>query len=804
MARPASWIWGLAPLALLWGAGNVHLGDAIERDVAAKAVAAAIRSAGEAPGARAITAQVAGRDVLISGDALSADGAARAVAQLRSEFGVRRVLGGLSQAQARKPYSWSASHGAGGAVVLEGFVPDEATARANRAAVSEVLPQARIDDRQSLAYGAPSGFAAMTKAVIGQLPRLSSGKVALDDMRFCIEGKAGTPRDFEALKAALPGADGFQPVDCTLEPPTVQPYLWSATRSAAGNVSVEGYAPGPEVRAEIAALLRRQFPEPATIEDRTLPALGAPSAFLFKVGRAIADLARLRSGRVELRDGAYALSGEGPADFDACQALRLLVAQTDGPDSVAQATIACPPPPVPVALPALPPLPDIPPLFIAPREAQGAAPAATPADAPVVSVPALPEIPPPAFAEAPPVVAPAPEIVVEIAPPVLPPPPPPPAPPAPLRWRAEIDAGRLVISGLVRDEATRLALQAAARRSAPGRAIEDGLTLAPNLREAPDFGEATGFLLGLLGQMSRGVATIEGLEARLAGAVASEETWRALQAALAQRPLPGGLTAGARSSAEIGVRPFELSASVDRSELAMSGFLPDVATREAIAALIGRADRVRAFRDATRIVPGAPAGFGAAARAAVADLLRLDLGAARLDAASVTVQGLTCRDLIKSEVETSLGSGLPPGFSGTAQISLRQAGCVIDPPNTCQNDLDALTQRNMVLFAQGTTVVTLDQTTERAISEAFAILRQCPASKVTIEGHANLDGERTGFDNRDLSRRRALRVRDELLRRGLDPGQLDIRGFGVERPLVPHGDPQARVRNRRVQFTVAK
>ena len=47
-------------------------------------------------------------------------------------------------------------------------------------------------------------------------------------------------------------------------------------------------------------------------------------------------------------------------------------------------------------------------------------------------------------------------------------------------------------------------------------------------------------------------------------------------------------------------------------------------------------------------------------------------------------------------------------------------------------------------------------------------------------------------------------VREELIRRGIGPAQLEVKGYGTDRPLVAHGDPDARVKNRRVQFTVAK
>ena len=280
MAQPRRWLWGLVPLALLWGAGNLFLDDAIERDVARRAVAAATSVAGEAPGARPIVARVVGRDVAISGEALSADGATRAMAQLRSEFGVRRALGGLSQVVAQRPYSWSATR-QDAAVTLNGFVPDMATAMANVAAAGAALPGLRIDDRQNLAFGAPPGFQQMTTAILAELPKLSAGKVALDDSRFCIEGRAQTPQNFLSLQEATSrlAQGGFQAVPCGLDPPVVTPYRWSAERTTDEAVDVTGFYPSEEVRQQILAVLRRAFPGPVRIDDRMLPALGAARRF---------------------------------------------------------------------------------------------------------------------------------------------------------------------------------------------------------------------------------------------------------------------------------------------------------------------------------------------------------------------------------------------------------------------------------------------------------------------------------------------------------------------------------------------
>jgi outer membrane protein OmpA-like peptidoglycan-associated protein len=793
MAQPARWLWGLAPLALLWGIANLALDDSIQRDVARRATAAVTALAPGAPGAKPVSARVSGRDVSISGEVLSSDGGGRALAGLRAEFGVRRALGELTQVVAQKPYGWSASR-AGDVVTLGGFVPDEATAMANLAAARAAVPGLRVEDRQTLAFGAPAGFAQMTAALLRSLPDIASGKLALDDDRFCVEGSAATPDTFLKLRQAMGqgGANGFRAVDCTLTPPVVAPYRWSVARGTDGALTLEGLYPSDAVLDQMLALLRRSFPDASRIDNNTQPALGEPAAFLLRVTRAIGDLARLRSGKAELDGDVYRLSGEGPEGYDACQALRLLIAQTDGPDSVAQASIACPDAPPP--LPPMPALPEIPPLFI-PPVAELAPPAPVPP-------PATPPVEPPAPAvapvEPPPVIAVIVPALPEIAPPAFPPPP---LPDIALRWSAALSEGRLLIAGLARDGAARDALLGFARTLFPSTTLDDRLTIEPRLKDTPDYGAATRFALDVLRRLGSGSVSLEGGDLALSGAAGTLDDWTALQSLL-QGGLPAGLTSRA-SVAAVAIRPYGLSVTADRSGVGLSGYLPDAAARGSLLALVEASPLRGKVSDETRIAPGAPAGFVDAARMALTNLLRLDLGSASISETGVTLRGLTCRDLIKSEVETGAASGLPAGLTVDALISLRQTGCMIDPPNTCQNDLDALTKRNTVLFAQGTTVVNLDATTERVIGEAFAILKQCPDSRITIEGHANQDGDGR-FDNLDLSRRRALRVRDELVQRGIDPAQLAVTGFGSQRPLKPYSEPDARMLNRRVQFTVAK
>ncbi|KRE12325.1 hypothetical protein ASE66_17355 [Bosea sp. Root483D1] len=784
MARQAGWLWGLVPLSLIWAAANALNTEPVRRDIEARALASSA-VAGAASGARSVSVRVSGRDVYLDGEAVTADGASKALAQLQSEFGVRRVLGGLTQVIAQKPYSWSATR-RGDVLTLSGFVPDEATATATLSAARALGPQLKVDDQQKVAFGAPAGFAELAAVLMRDLGQLSAGKVALDDSRYCVEGTAATPQGFQTLRESASAAapKGFTRVDCALSPPTMAPYRWSAEKSASGSVTVTGYYPSDAMRREIGALLGRAFPASGAVSDRMLPAVGEPPAFAARVARAIADLARLRSGKAEIEGDAYRISGQGPDQHEACETLKLNIAQGDGPDSVALASIVCPPPPPP-------------------------APKSEPAPAPSTdsgsSVPATPNVP---AAQTPVPVDPSPSAssrAVTAEPQPSPQPsqqPVPPAAPRPLQWRAEKSETGIVLSGAAPDAAAKAAALEAARAALSGGEVVDRTVIEPGPRGGPDYGDATRFALGLLGRMAQGSVSLAGSALGLAGAAADKSGWQALEDALKGKTLPAGLTLSGRPA--LTLRSYGFTASIDKSGGYLNGYLPDAAAKEAIAALIEASPLRGRVSDETEILPAAPTGFGVAAREVVQDLLRLDLGSASLVDREVTVRGLTCRALIRDEVETNLASGLPQGFSGKAEVGMRQTGCVIDPPSNCQNELDALTQRYYVMFGQGTAVVTLDPVTERAMTEGAAILKQCPTSRVTVEGHANLDGERSGFNNLDLSGRRALRVREELIRRGIGPAQVEVKGYGTERPLVAHGDPEARVKNRRVQFTVAK
>jgi len=89
-----------------------------------------------------------------------------------------------------------------------------------------------------------------------------------------------------------------------------------------------------------------------------------------------------------------------------------------------------------------------------------------------------------------------------------------------------------------------------------------------------------------------------------------------------------------------------------------------------------------------------------------------------------------------------------------------------------------------------------------AVLEAVAnALRAVPTiKKLAIEGHTDNQGKFAY--NMDLSDRRAKSVMRDLIKRGIDAGRLEARGYGPTRPIKTNNTVEGRAANRRVEFHI--
>lgn len=280
---------------------------------------------------------------------------------------------------------------------LAGFVGSETDRAVLLAEARRVFPEAKIADAMQVASGAPPRFAAEAAYAIRALAQLKKGKVALNDHKARISGFARPGMDAGAIAAALPPAPGVileaKDVAASSVPPDISPYVMSAEKSGQG-LSLSGYCGDDDSCAKIRAEVHAKFAGLA-LADSLRRGSGAPKGFTTAALEGLSQLARLRVGRLSLRDASANLGGDAVRATTADDVKTALVAAMPEDFSVqadvtgAERQLAGPPPaeskeeaapPIPAPPMAAPVEPAEPPPPISPPPAKEAAlPAAGPA-----------------------------------------------------------------------------------------------------------------------------------------------------------------------------------------------------------------------------------------------------------------------------------------------------------------------------------------------------------------------------------------------------------------------------------------
>ncbi|HEX8164722.1 MAG TPA: hypothetical protein VF601_02920 [Beijerinckiaceae bacterium] len=120
--------------------------------------------------------------------------------------------------------------------------------------------------------------------------------------------------------------------------------------------------------------------------------------------------------------------------------------------------------------------------------------------------------------------------------------------------------------------------------------------------------------------------------------------------------------------------PYRFSARRESGALVLSGFVPDVATRDALL----RSAREQFFHerivDETRIGEGAPRKFADGARFALDQLAQLASGEASVVGTSLKVEGDVLYAQAAEDIRAKTRKNAPAGFTGSAEIRTRDEG----------------------------------------------------------------------------------------------------------------------------------
>ena len=662
-------------------------------------------------GALAVLPRLSRGQVSLSDGALTAEGVARSGADFETvEAALAGTLPGAATLAASRielpslsSYQTSATYD-GSTVRLSGFAPDASARTAVENAARTALPDATVVNELELAAGAPEGYQEQVEGALAVLPRLSQGQVSLLDGALTVEGEARSGAEFETVEAALAGT---LPGDATLAAtritlPERSPYTTSVLLEGDA-VRLSGYAPDAAAREAVEAQVAQALPGARIVNELELAA-GAPEGYGEQIETLASVLPTLENGRLSLDDGRLSASGAArtPESFDravaildgdlgggATLAARNLTApgadpyttniDYDGttatltgfaPDRETREAVAAD---VSEALPGVEVRNELriasgapadyrarvgSGLAVLPRLSSGAVAvtgtsvaargtALTSQDyETAVAVPA--ELPTDTSLD-----------TSAVVPPVA----------EPYVTGATYDGTTVTLTGSAPDADARAAVEAAARSALPNATVVDELAFASG---APDgYGAQIESALSVLPRLSLGEVSLSDGALTANGTALTGPDFEAANAALSGK-LGGGASLATAEIVPPTVTPYETTIALAEDTVRLSGFAPDVDTREGIARAVARALPNAPITNDIQIAAGAPEGFAAQVGGSVDLLPALTDAELKLTDGALDIEG-TARTGAEYEATLQTLEGELPG-------SLRVARAEVTPP----------------------------------------------------------------------------------------------------------------------------
>lgn len=350
-------------------------------------------------------------------------------------------------------------------------------------------------------------------------------------------------------------------------------------------------------------------------------------------------------------------------------------------------------------------------------------------------------------------------------------------PPAvsPFVWGVQRGATGLRLTGYTPSEDAKRALLDAIRAGFPGVPISDEMRIAAGGPSAEAWAGATVFGVTQLAKLRTGSVRGRGTSLSVSGEALDSAAYNTVQTALGA-PVPGGFTLERDVRPPV-VSPYVFSLRKDGDGLTISGFYPSLADHEALVASAKMQLLGAPVNDVSAVAQGAPAGFGAAAKAALGELARLASGEARFDDNKLRVTGTALYSAAVTSIDANLRAALPANF--TLDLALDVATRREGSDNAaCQRAIDDLMSRGSIEFAgNGATIA---PASHGLLDHLAAAAVGCPEAVVEISV------QQPGTEA-SLAATRAKTVTDYLAQAGISPERLVTGGLAAVAQTHPEG-----------------
>ena len=148
----------------------------------------------------------------------------------------------------------------------------------------------------------------------------------------------------------------------------------------------------------------------------------------------------------------------------------------------------------------------------------------------------------------------------------------------------------------------------------------------------------------------------------------------------------------------------------------------------------------------------------------------------------------------RSDVVAMLGFSIPFGTYGAQQVAVAEEAKEVVVEETQEPALSHIHTFN-VEFPSDSAVV--DPAYYPEIQDFAKYMEQNPEKTAIINGHTDSTG--SAAYNQKLSEKRAVSVKNEIVKQGISSERLEAKGYGEEKPIASNKTRQGRQKNRRVE-----
>lgn len=151
----------------------------------------------------------------------------------------------------------------------------------------------------------------------------------------------------------------------------------------------------------------------------------------------------------------------------------------------------------------------------------------------------------------------------------------------------------------------------------------------------------------------------------------------------------------------------------------------------------------------------------------------------------------------RSDVVAMLGFSIPFGTYGAQQVAVAEEAKEVVVEETQEPALSHIHTFN-VEFPSDSAVV--DPAYYPEIQDFAKYMEQNPEKTAIINGHTDSTG--SAAYNQKLSEKRAVSVKNEIVKQGISAERLEAKGYGEEKPIASNKTREGRQKNRRVEAEV--